>query len=82
MQFSVCFLKNISPSERLICFILNNLHFPMVQDIAFYTLYKSRVMTISCKADDFNLIIGPANEIEKSRLVSSANFKVNFFIVL
>ena len=25
------FLKNVSPSKRLICFILNNLHFPMVE---------------------------------------------------
>ena len=30
------FLKNVSPSKRVICFILNNLHFPMVAGIAFY----------------------------------------------
>ena len=30
MQFHVCFIKNVLPSKRVICFILNNLHFPMV----------------------------------------------------
>ena len=35
------FLKNVSPSKRVVCFILNNLHFPMVEGIAFYALYKS-----------------------------------------
>ena len=51
------FLKNVSPSKRVICFILNNLHFPMVEGIAFYALYKSRVLIIPCKADDFCLLI-------------------------
>ena len=57
------FLKNVSASKRLICFILNNLHFPMVQGIAFYALYKSRVLIIPCKADDFCLFIGLPDEI-------------------
>ena len=30
------FLKNISPSKRVLCFILNNLHFLMMEGIAFY----------------------------------------------
>ena len=46
------FLKNVSPSKRIACFILNNLHLPMVEGIAFYALYKS-----PCKADDFSLVI-------------------------
>ena len=47
---SCLFLKNVSPSKRVICFILNNLHFPMVEGIAFYALYKSRRLIIPCKA--------------------------------
>ena len=50
---SCLFLKNVSPSKRVLCFILNNLHFPMVEGIAFYALYKSKVLVISCKADGF-----------------------------
>ena len=46
------FLKNVSPSKRVLCFILNNLHFPMLEGIVFYALYKSRVLIIPCKADD------------------------------
>ena len=42
------FLKNVSPFKRVICFILNNLHFPMVKGITFYALYKSRVLIIPC----------------------------------
>ena len=57
------FLKNVSPSKTVVCFILNNLHFPMVEGIAFYALYKSRVLMISCKADDFCLFIGLPDEI-------------------
>ena len=57
------FLKNVSPSKRVICFILNNLPFPMVEGIAFYALYKSRVLVIPCKADDFCLFIGLPDEI-------------------
>ena len=53
------FLKHVLPSKRVICFILNNLHFPMVEGIAFYSLYKSRILIIiPCKADDFCLFIG------------------------
>ena len=55
---SCLFLKNVSPSKRVICFILNNLHFPMVEGIAF-----SRVLIISYKADGFCLFIGLPDEI-------------------
>ena len=41
-----CFLKMFRPSQRVLCFILNNLHFPMVEGIAFYALYKLRVLII------------------------------------
>ena len=57
------FLKNVSPSKRVICFILNNLHFPMVEGIAFYALDKSRVVIILGKADGFCLFIGLPDEI-------------------
>ena len=57
------FLKNVLPSKRVICFILNNLHFPMVEGIAFYALPKSRVLIIPCKADGFCLFIGLPDEI-------------------
>ena len=57
------FLKNISPSKKVVCFILNNLHFPMVEIIAFYALYKSRVLIIPCKSDDFFIFIGLPDEI-------------------
>ena len=50
--------KNVSPSKRVLCFILNNLNFLMVEGIAFYALYKSRVLIILCKADYFCLFIG------------------------
>ena len=60
---SCLFLKNVSPFTRMICFILNNLHFPMVEGIAFYALHKSRVLIIHCKADDFCLFIGLPDEI-------------------
>ena len=78
------FLKNVSPSKKvvLLCFIPNNLHFPMVEGIAFYALYKSRVLIITYKADDFCLFIGLPNKIaKKSRLVSFSNFELNFFII-
>ena len=46
------FLKNVSPSKRVvICFILNNSLLSMVEGIAFYALYKSRVLIIPCKAE-------------------------------
>ena len=57
------FLKNVLPSKRVVCFILNNLHFPMVEGIAFYALYKSRMLVIPCKAGDFCLFIGLPDEI-------------------
>ena len=57
------FLKNVSPSKRVVFFILNNLHFPMVEGIAFYALHKSRVLIIPCKADGFCLFIGLSDEI-------------------
>ena len=44
--FSCLFLKNVSPSKSVVCFILNNLHFPIVEGIAFYALHKSRVLII------------------------------------
>ena len=28
------------PSKRVVCFILNNLHIPIVEGIAFYAVYK------------------------------------------
>ena len=76
------FLKNVSPSKRVISFILNNLHFPMVEGTAFYTLHKSRVLIIPCKADGFCFFIGLPDEIYKCRLVSLSNLELNFFLVL
>ena len=57
-SISCLFLKIVSPSKEVVCFILNNVHFLMVEGIAFYALYKSRVLIIPCKADDFCLFIG------------------------
>ena len=57
------FFKNVSPSKGVVCFILNNLNFPMVEGIAFYALHKSRVLIIPCKADGFCLFIGLPDEI-------------------
>ena len=80
---SCLFLKNVSPSKRVVGFIVHNLHFPIVKGIAFYGLYKSRVLVIPCKADHFCLFIGlPDDEFKKSRLVSLSNLEFNFFIVL
>ena len=76
------FLKIISPSKRVLCFILNNLHFTMVEGIAFYALSTSRVLIIPCKADDFCLFIGLPDEILKCRLVSLSNLEYNFLFVL
>ena len=56
-------LPNVSPSKGVVCVVLNNLHFPMVEGIAFYALYKSKVLLIPCKADDLCLFIGLPNEI-------------------
>ena len=60
---SCLFLKNVWPSKSVICFILNNLHFPMVEGIAFYALHKLTVVIIPCKADDFCLFIWLPDEI-------------------
>ena len=79
---SCLFLKNISPSKRVVSFILNNLHFPMMEGIAFDALHKSRVLIIPCKADGFCLFIGLPDEIIKCRLVLLSNLEFNFFIVL
>ena len=59
---SCLFLKNVSPSKRVVYFILNNLHFPMVEVIAFNALHKSRVLIIPCKRD-FYLFVEPPDEI-------------------
>ena len=75
------FLENVSPSRRAVYFILNNLHFPIVEGIAFYALYKSRVI-IPCKADDFCLFIELPDKIKKRRLLSLSSLEFNFFIVL
>ena len=56
------FLKNVMPSKRVVYFVLNNLHFPMVEGIAFYALYRSRVLIIPCKAYDY-CYIGLPDEI-------------------
>ena len=63
MEYRVCFLKMFRPLKQAVCFILNNLHFPMVEGIAFYALHKSRVLIIPCKADGFCLFIGLPDEI-------------------
>ena len=60
---SCLFLKNVSRSKRVACFILNNLHLPMVESIAFYALYKSKVLIIHCEADEFCLFVGLPDEI-------------------
>ena len=62
--FRLC-LKNISPSKRMIGFILNNSHLSMMEDIVFYALYKSRVLIMPCKVDDSCLFIGLPDEIYK-----------------
>ena len=81
-SFLCLFLKNVSPSKRVVFFILNNLHFPMVKRIAFCALYKSRVLIIPCKAHDFCLFIALPDEILKKSPVPLSNYEVNFFIVL
>ena len=37
----------------------------MVEDIAFYALYKSRVLIVACKADDSCLFIRLPDDIYK-----------------
>ena len=68
------FFKNVSPS---ICFLLNNLHFPMVDGIVFYASYKSRVKQMT-----FVYLWGYQMKFKRSRLVSLCNLEFNFFIVL
>ena len=55
IHFCVCFLKMFRPLKGWICFILNISHLSVVEGIVFYGLYKSRVLIIPCKADDFCL---------------------------
>ena len=62
-SISCLFLKNVAPSKRVVCFILTNLHFPMVEGIAFYASHKSRVLIIPYKADVFCLFIRLPDEI-------------------
>ena len=55
----------------------------MVEGIAFYALYKSRVLLIPCKADDFCLFIELPDEIKKVAWYHSlSNLEYNFLIVL
>ena len=75
---SCLFLKNVSPSKRVIGFILNNLHFPMVEGIAFYALHKSRVLIIPCKADGFCLFQNISSAIA-SQQISNKNSNGVFF---
>ena len=80
---SYLFLKNVSPSKRVLSFILNNLHFPMVEGIAFDVLHKSRVLIIPCKADGFCLFIGLPDEILKKVTWNSCPIlKLIFFIIV
>ena len=73
------FLKNVSPYKTVVCFIPNNFHFPMVKGIAFHALYKSRVLIIPCKADDFCLFIGLPDEISKKSPGIVIQFRIRFF---
>ena len=47
------FLKNVSPSKRVVCFILNNLHIPMVEYIHTYIIghYNPSVRIIDLVSD-------------------------------
>ena len=72
------FLKNGLPSKRVISFFLNNLHLPMVEGIAFYALYKSRVLKTPYEADDICFLIGLPDEFKKSRLVAHSILKLSF----
>ena len=51
----------------------------MVEGIAFYDLYKSRILIISCKADDFCYVESYHLKFKKSRLVSLSNLEFIFF---
>ena len=77
------FLKNLTPSKRVECFILNNLYFSVVESIAFYALYKSRVLIIPReKQMTFVYLWGYHMKFKKKSLVSSSNLEFNFSIVL
>ena len=54
----------------------------MVEGIAFYALYKSRVLIISCKADEFVYFYGYQIKFKNVsyRLVSLSNLEFNFFM--
>ena len=54
----------------------------MVKGIAFYALYKSRVLIIPCKADDFVYLQSYQTKFKKNLLVLLSNLEFNFFIVL
>ena len=47
------FLKNVSPSKRMVYFILNNSHLPMVQGMVFNALYKSKILIFLNKVHIF-----------------------------
>ena len=83
IQYSVRFFLNASPSKRVVCFTLNNLHYPLVEGIIFYALYKSKVLIILCKADGFYFYLWDYQmKFKNSRLVSLSNLEFNFFFVL
>ena len=48
----------------------------MVEGIAFYALYKSRVLTIPCKADDFCLFKELPDEIIKKSPGIVVHFRI------
>ena len=60
INFFPLFCRVTLRSERMLCFVLNNLHFSMVEGIAFY---KSRVLIMPFEADDFCLFIRLPDEI-------------------
>ena len=57
------FHKNVSASKRMIFFLIIRTCQCKLHCIAFYALYKSRMLIIPCKADDFCLLIGLPDEI-------------------
>ena len=48
----------------------------MVKGIAFYALYKLRVLIIPCKADDFRLFIELPDEIYKMATGSVIKYRI------
>ena len=73
LYFKKC--KNVPPSKRMVYFILNNLHFLMVEGIAFYAPYKSRVLIIPCKAR-FKSQVGHNKQNLKKNISSTALSRV------